>query len=356
MSEADATAWRSHVCGAMDTKTIGSRVRLAGWVYRRREHGQVLFVDLRDRSGVVQLVFDAEVNAAVLKDAGELRGEFVIAIEGEVVARSAETVNKNLPTGEVEVRVNELTVLNTSKVPPFQLDEQAAEAGEDLRLKYRFLDLRRSRYQKIMKLRHQVLLEARRYLDSLGYLEIETPILTKPTPEGARDYLVPSRNFPGAFYALPQSPQIFKQILMVSGFDRYFQIARCFRDEDMRADRQAEFTQVDIEASFVAEEDIQSLVEGLIVRMFAVAGVQLKPPFPRMKYADAMLRYGSDRPDLRYGLEIADVSEVVSGRGFKVFDDTIAKGGVVRVDVEDSVPVFTYEAAESGSKGRGIGG
>jgi aspartyl-tRNA synthetase len=330
MTEADATVWRSHVCGALDKTNISSRVRLAGWVYRRREHGQVLFIDLRDRFGVVQLVFDADVNADALKQAGDLRGEFVIAIEGEVVARSPETVNPSLPTGEVEVRVETMRVLNSSKVPPFQLDEQAAEAGEDLRLKYRFLDLRRGRYQEILKLRHKVLLEARRYLDSLGYLEIETPILTKPTPEGARDYLVPSRNFPGSFYALPQSPQIFKQILMVAGFDRYFQIARCFRDVDMRADRQAEFTQVDIEASFVSEEDVQNLVEGLIVKMFAVAGVQMEAPFPRMKYADAMLRYGCDRPDLRYGLEIADVSQAVAGRGFKVFDDTLEGGGVVR--------------------------
>jgi aspartyl-tRNA synthetase len=330
MIDADATSWRSHVCGVMDTAHIGSRVRLAGWVYRRREHGQVLFIDLRDRSGVVQLVFDTDVDPAALKQAGELRGEYVIAVEGIVVARSPETQNPGLPTGAVEVQVDRLTLLNSSKVPPFQLDEQAAEAGEDLRLKYRFLDLRRSKYQEIIKLRHKILLEARSYLDSLGYLEIETPILTKPTPEGARDYLVPSRNFPGAFYALPQSPQIFKQILMVSGFDRYFQIARCFRDEDMRADRQAEFTQVDIEASFVAEEDIQKMVEELMVRIFAVAGRKLETPFPRMKYSEAMLRYGSDRPDLRYGLEIADVSQEVSGRGFKVFDDTLQNGGVVR--------------------------
>jgi len=330
MAKPDATAWRSHMCGALSVEQIGLQVKLAGWVHRRREHGQVLFLDLRDRTGLVQLVFDAELSAEALRQAGDVRSEYVLAVQGEVVARSPESINPGLATGAVEVRVAAVQVLNASEVPPFQLDDQAGEAAEELRLKYRFLDLRRARFQEILKLRHQVLLAARRHLDSQGFMEIETPILTRPTPEGARDYLVPSRNFPGSFYALPQSPQIFKQILMVSGFDRYFQIARCFRDEDMRADRQAEFTQVDIEASFVAEEDIQRVVEGLMVEVFAVAGVHLDTPFPRMTYDDAMLRYGCDRPDMRFALEIADVSDVVEGRGFRVFDDVVGKGGVVR--------------------------
>ena len=330
MTHPDATAWRSHMCGALSVEHIGQKVRLAGWVHRRREHGQVLFVDLRDRTGRLQLVFAAELSGEALRQAGDLRSEYVIAVQGEVVARSRDAVNPALATGEVEVRVATVQVLNTSEVPPVQVDDQAAEAAEELRLKYRFLDLRRTRSQEILRLRHEVLLAARSYLDGRGFLEIETPILTRPTPEGARDYLVPARNFPGSFYALPQSPQIFKQILMVSGFDRYFQIARCFRDEDMRADRQAEFTQIDIEASFVDEEDIQRLVEGLMVRLFAAAGAKLDTPFPRMSYDLAMLRYGCDKPDLRFALEIADVSDVVKGRSFRVFDDVVGTGGVVR--------------------------
>ncbi|TDI29012.1 MAG: aspartate--tRNA ligase [Acidobacteria bacterium] len=330
MTDPDVTAWRSHMCGALSVEQVGQQVRLAGWVHRRREHGLVLFVDLRDRAGLVQLVFDAQLSEEALQQAGDLRSEYVIAVGGEVVARSEDAVNPAIATGAVEVRVATVQVLNTSEVPPVQVDDQVAEAAEDVRLKYRFLDLRRTRPQEILRLRHEVLLAARGYLDGRGFMEIETPILTRPTPEGARDYLVPSRNFPGSFYALPQSPQIFKQILMVAGFDRYFQIARCFRDEDMRADRQAEFTQIDIEASFVDEEDIQRLVEGLMVQLFAAADVKLDTPFPRMSYDDAMLRYGSDKPDLRFGLEITDVSEVVQGRGFRVFDDVVGKGGVVR--------------------------
>ncbi len=329
MREIDATSHRSGMCGTLRAEDTGRSVRLAGWVHRRRDHGQLIFVDLRDRTGLVQVVFDADISAESHRLAEDLRAEYVIAVEGDVVGRTPENVNPSLPTGQIEVKVRAVRQLNRSETIPFPLDEEGA-ASEELRLRYRYLDLRRPRYQRILALRHTVLLAARRYLDQRGFLEIETPILTKPTPEGARDYLVPSRVYPGSFYALPQSPQIFKQILMVAGFDRYFQIARCFRDEDMRADRQAEFTQVDIEASFVDEADVQELSEGLMESIFQAAGHTLQRPFPRMTYGEAMARYGTDRPDLRFDLEIGDVSHLVRGKGFRVFDDTLERGGVVR--------------------------
>ena len=329
MPATDSTALRSTVCGTLRAEDTGQIVRLAGWVHRRRDHGHLIFIDLRDRSGTVQVVFDAE-QAPESHALGEtIRGEFVLAVEGKVARRAPENINPNLPTGEVEVRADKVRLLNRSETLPFPLHEESS-ASEELRLRYRYLDLRRPRYQHIFALRHRALLATRNHLASRGFLEIETPVLTKPTPEGARDYLVPSRLHPGCFYALPQSPQLFKQILMVSGFDRYFQIARCFRDEDMRADRQAEFTQVDIEASFVDEGDIQELVEGVITEMFRAAGTEIQTPFPRMTWEEAMRRFGTDRPDLRFGLEIGDVSGIVKGKGFRVFDDTLAGGGVVR--------------------------
>jgi aspartyl-tRNA synthetase len=325
----EPNVYRSQSGGTLRVEDTGRRVRLAGWVHRQRDHGQLIFIDLRDRSGRVQLVFDAEAAPESHRLAQTLRAEAVVCVEGEVVERTPENVNQSLLTGAIEVRVSSVTLLNRSEPLPFPLDE-AGTASDELHLRYRYLDLRRPRYQELLGLRHKVLLSARQYLDSQGFLEIETPILTKPTPEGARDYLVPSRNHPGSFYALPQSPQIFKQILMVSGFDRYFQIARCFRDEDMRADRQAEFTQVDIETSFVEEKNVQDLVEGLVARMFEAAGHAIKAPFPRMSYSEAMRRFGIDRPDLRFDLEIRDVSELVRGMGFRVFDETLARKGVIR--------------------------
>ncbi|MFQ5718059.1 MAG: aspartate--tRNA ligase [Acidobacteriota bacterium] len=329
MPAVDSTAYRTTVCGTLRAADTGQVVRLAGWVHRRRDHGHLIFIDLRDRSGTVQVVFDAEEAPDAHATGETVRGEFVLAVEGTVARRGQENINENLPTGEIEVRAAVVRILNRADVLPFSVNEDST-AAEDLRLRYRFLDLRRPRYQEIFSLRHRALLATREFLSEKGFLEIETPVLTKPTPEGARDYLVPSRVHPGCFYALPQSPQIFKQILMVSGFDRYFQVARCFRDEDMRADRQAEFTQIDIEASFVDERDIQDLVEGVISKMFEAAGYRIATPFARMTWDEAMARFGTDRPDLRFGLEIGDVSDVVSGKGFRVFDKVIEAGGVVR--------------------------
>ena len=357
-SGAEATAWRTDGCGRLRAADVGRRVRLAGWVHRRRDHGHVIFIDLRDRGGVTQLVLDPGRSREAHAAGGGLRGEFVIAVEGEVVPRSPENVNPALPTGEIEVQVLALTLLNRSEPLPFPLDGEAT-AADDLRLRYRFLDLRRPRFQELLATRHRALLAVRRHLDAQGFLEIETPILTKPTPEGARDYLVPSRLNPGSFYALPQSPQLFKQILMVAGFDRYFQIARCFRDEDMRADRQAEFTQVDIEASFVGEEDIQRLVEGLVREMFAAAGHDVQAPFARLTWAEAMRRYGTDRPDVRFGLEIGDVTEAATGSGFRVFEETVKAGGVVRGlawPEGAAVPRSQIDALEERARGWGARG
>lgn len=309
---------RSHYCGEINEALIGKEVKLYGWVHRRRDHGQVIFIDLRDTKGLVQVVFNPEQTAA-FKIAETLRNEYVITVTGVVRARPAGTENKDLSTGNVEVLAQAVEVLNRSEPVPFRIDEYQ-ETGEEVRLKYRYLDLRRPEMANRMKFRAQLNKTIRDYLSEQGFLEIETPILTKTTPEGARDYLVPSRNYPGWFYALPQSPQIFKQLLMVAGLDRYFQIVRCFRDEDLRADRQPEFTQLDLEMSFVEEKDIQNITEGLIRDLFAeLLQVQLPNPFPRMTYAEAMHRYGSDKPDLRIPLELVDIGDLLKTVEFKVF-------------------------------------
>ncbi|MEN9704926.1 MAG: hypothetical protein RLZZ393_805 [Pseudomonadota bacterium] len=307
---------RSHYCGQVNESLIGQEVTVAGWVNRRRDHGGVIFVDLRDREGLVQVVFDPD-DQQLFADAERLRNEYVIAVQGLVRARPTGTANANIASGQVEMLARKLTVLNRSEPLPFQLDEQVSE---EVRLRYRYLDLRREEMNQRLRLRHRVTSAMRRYMDDNGFLDIETPMLTKATPEGARDYLVPSRTHHGKFFALPQSPQIFKQLLMVSGFDRYYQIVRCFRDEDLRADRQPEFTQLDIETSFLSQDEIMGLMEGLIRDIFArVLEIALPDPFPRMSYAEAMRRYGSDKPDLRVPLELVDVADLVAGCDFKVF-------------------------------------
>ena len=318
---------RTCYCGAVTESLVGRTITVMGWVDRIRDLGNLVFLDLRDRSGIVQIVSSPE--SGCLEKARQVRPEFVLAIVGEVVKRSEDTVNEEIPTGTVEVRASELRILNRAQTPPFPINGDVT-ASEETRLRYRFLDLRRRPLQANMRLRHQVCLEARRELDEQGFLEIETPFLTKSTPEGARDYLVPSRIHRGHFYALPQSPQLFKQLLMVSGFDRYFQIVRCFRDEDLRADRQPEFTQVDIELSFPRMQTIFRLVEGLLVRMFGAAGIQVGTPFPRMCYADAMENYGTDRPDIRYELKLRDVSAAFAETPFQVFRQILEEGGVVK--------------------------
>ena len=310
---------RSHDCGSLSAADIGAEVCLMGWVQYRRDHGGLIFVDLRDRAGLTQVVFSPDIAPGAHENAHILRSEYVIAIKGKVRHRPEGMVNPNMPTGEIEVVVNDWKLLNTSKTPPFPIEDRA-DAGENLRLANRALDLRRPRMQSSLRLRHKVAQAMRRYLDDEGFVEVETPVLTKSTPEGARDFLVPSRLNPGEFYALPQSPQLFKQLLMVAGFDRYFQIVRCFRDEDLRADRQPEFTQVDLEMSFVDEEAVMSVAEGLMKAVFKAAlGRELAPPFPRMTWKEAMARYGVDKPDTRFGLELHDITEHVRGSGFKLF-------------------------------------
>jgi aspartyl-tRNA synthetase len=307
---------RTHYCGDVNERLVGSTIAVAGWVHRRRDHGGVIFVDLRDRDGLLQVVFDPDA-AAVFGEAERLRGEWVIKVTGTVRPRPAGTANANLPSGQVELLAREIEVLNRAAPIPFQLDE---EVNEETRLKYRYIDLRRDVMQKRLRLRHAVTRAMRSYLDEHGFIDVETPMLTKATPEGARDYLVPSRTQPGKFFALPQSPQIFKQLLMMSGFDRYYQIVRCFRDEDLRADRQPEFTQLDIETSFLERDEIMGLMEGLMRKLFAdVLGQQLPEPMPRMTYAEAMRRYASDKPDLRISLELVDVADLVRDSDFKVF-------------------------------------
>jgi len=322
---------KTHACGALSTQDVGLSVRLAGWVQRRRDHGGLIFVDLRDRAGVVQVVIDPEkVGAEQFRLAESLRNEFVIAVRGDVVRRLPGMENPNLATGEIEVVARELALLNTSATPPFPIDTRV-EVDEALRLRYRYLDLRRPELQRNLALRHRVTQTIRAFLDEKGFYEIETPMLTRSTPEGARDYLVPSRLYPGSFFALPQSPQLFKQLLMVAGYERYFQIARCFRDEDLRADRQPEFTQLDLEMSFVDEEGVMSIIEELIARIFSVTkGIEIPLPLPRISYDEAMDRYGSDKPDLRYELPLVDVSAVARGCGFRVFADAVESGGVVK--------------------------
>jgi len=313
----NAGQWRSHYCGMIDTGLVDAEISLCGWVDRRRDHGGVIFIDLRDRTGIVQVVFDPDAGAD-FELADKVRGEYVLQLNGRVRARSEETVNPDMATGEVEVYATSLTVLNQSETPPFQLDS-FTDVGEDVRLKYRYLDLRRAEMQERLLLRSRVTSSIRRFLDANGFLDIETPILTRATPEGARDYLVPSRTHEGQFFALPQSPQLFKQLLMVSGFDRYYQVAKCFRDEDLRADRQPEFTQIDIETSFLSQDEIMSIAERLVVELFTeVLDVEFAE-FPRMSYADAMRLYGSDKPDLRIPLQLVDVADLMESVDFKVF-------------------------------------
>ncbi|MBI3398542.1 MAG: aspartate--tRNA ligase, partial [Deltaproteobacteria bacterium] len=321
---------RSNYCGDLSGKDIGKEVILMGWVQRRRDHGGLIFVDLRDREGLVQIVFNPAINKVSHENAHHIRAEFVLAIKGAVSKRPAGTENPALKTGGIEVLVKELKILNESETPPFVIEDDT-DVAESVRLQYRYLDLRRQSLQKNLILRHKVCKITRDYLCERHFLEIETPILTKSTPEGARDYLVPSRLNPGHFFALPQSPQLFKQILMVSGFDRYFQIVRCFRDEDLRSDRQPEFTQIDAEMSFVDREDVMGLMEGLIAEIFKnAADVELKLPFPRMGYAEAVGKYGLDNPDTRFGLELKDITGIVKDSGFKVFADAVRRGGIVK--------------------------
>ena len=321
---------RSHDCGSLRMEHLGQTVVLMGWVQRRRDHGGLIFIDLRDRGGLTQVVFDPQRNAESHERAHDLRSEHVIAVTGVVRVRPEGMTNPNLDTGEVEVVVDEFRLLNTSLTPPF-LPEDSTDASESLRLRYRYLDLRRPVLFRNLRLRHRSAQAIRQYLNQAGFLEVETPFLTRSTPEGARDYLVPSRVNPGKFYALPQSPQLFKQLLMISGFDRYYQIVRCFRDEDLRADRQPEFTQVDIEMAFIHEDQILRLTEGLVKELFAqVLGQDLSLPFPRLSYSEAMARYGTDKPDIRFGLELADVTPVFADSNFQVFARIVKTGGVVK--------------------------
>lgn len=321
---------RSHHCGDLRKTDAGKQVTLCGWVSKRRDHGGIIFIDLRDRYGLVQVIIDPAHDEKDFHAAEAVRSEYVLQVTGVVRERSAETVNANLPTGEVEVVVKDLEVLNPSKTPPFYIQD-GVDVDENVRLRYRYLDLRRPEMQKNLILRHKVTKAVRDFLDNRDFLEIETPMLTKSTPEGARDYLVPSRVNPGKFYALPQSPQLFKQILMIAGMERYFQIARCFRDEDLRADRQPEFTQLDMEMSFIDEDDIMTLTENLIAYVFKeTLNVDLKVPFGRMTWDDAMDKYGSDKPDLRFDMPLVNMNPALEGTSFKVFKDILEKGGLVK--------------------------
>ncbi len=321
---------RTHHLNELGAADVGKEVVLMGWVQRRRDHGGVIFVDLRDREGITQVVFNPTVDAAVHEKAHVIRNEYVLGVRGTVEKRPEGMINPNLKMGEIEILVCELKILNSAETPPFMIEDNL-DASELIRLKHRHIDLRRPSLQKNIILRHRAAMAVRRFLDANGFLEIETPFLTRSTPEGARDYLVPSRVNPGQFYALPQSPQIFKQLLMVAGYDRYFQIVRCFRDEDLRADRQPEFTQIDMELSFVGEADVMNISEQMMATLFSeLLGRELKLPFPRLKYPEAIGRYGLDKPDLRFGLELKDVSDIVAGSGFKVFAEAATKGGIVK--------------------------
>src|SRR6266566_3333203 len=323
---------RTHSCGELRDADIGKKVTLMGWVARRRDFGDLTFIDLRDRAGITQVVFNAKDAPETHAKAKELRGEYVIGVGGEVVSRDENTRNPKIATGEIEVHARELYLFNDARTPPFQLDAgPEVLASEDLRLKYRYLDLRRPQLQANLRLRHRVVAEIRRYMDAQGFTEIETPILIKSTPEGARDYIVPSRIQPGKFFALPQSPQLFKQICMIAGLDKYFQIAKCFRDEDLRADRQPEFTQLDVEMSFATLDQIYSVTEGLFARVFKLIGVDLPTPFARFTYAEAMRSWGSDKPDLRIeGMELKDLSTVLHGTDFAPYASALAAGGEVK--------------------------
>ena len=348
---------RSHYCGQVDEKLLGERITVAGWVHRRRDHGGVIFVDLRDREGLLQIVFDPDA-AQVFREAERLRNEWVVRVTGTVRARPEGTVNAQLPSGKVELLARELELLNRSEPLPFQLDEQV---GEEVRLRYRYLDLRREVMTQRLRLRHRITRAMRGYLDGHGFIDLETPMLTKATPEGARDYLVPSRTHPGKFFALPQSPQIFKQLLMIAGFDRYYQIVRCFRDEDLRADRQPEFTQLDVETSFLRQDGIMQLMEGLVRHIFReVLAAELPDPFPRMSYAEALRRFGSDKPELRIPLELTDVADLVRDCDFKVFAGPAkdAQGRVAALRVpgggalaRSAIDEYTAYVARYGAKG-----
>ncbi len=321
---------RTHYCGDLRAADAGREVILMGWAHRRRDHGGVIFVDLRDREGLTQVVFNPEFNAEAHREAHRIRSEYVLAVKGTVRVRPEGMVNPALKTGEIEVMITELEILNESRTPPFVLDVDA-DLSENVRLKYRYLDLRRPGIQHNLFLRSRAAMETRKYMEDLGFIEVETPILTKSTPEGARDYLVPSRVNPGMFYALPQSPQLFKQLLMVSGFDRYFQICKCFRDEDLRADRQPEFTQIDVEMSFITEDDIIGIMEGLIARLFkACLDRDLRLPFPRITYHDAIDRYGRDNPDTRFKMELVNLTDILGDADFNVFRETARSGGVIK--------------------------
>ncbi|NQX60984.1 aspartate--tRNA ligase [Paenibacillus qinlingensis] len=350
---------KTHHCGQLTKAHVGETVILNGWVQVRRDFGGLLFIDLRDRSGLIQTVFNPDFSGDALAIADRARNEYVLAIKGKVVERDAETVNKNIPTGEIEVQVTDIEIMNAAKTPPFFI-EDGVEVDEAVRLKYRYLDLRRPEMQRTLMLRSKASNIFRNFLDSQGFIDVETPILTKSTPEGARDYLVPSRVHPGEFFALPQSPQIFKQLLMVSGLERYYQIARCFRDEDLRADRQPEFTQVDIETSFLSQDQLLEILEELVVKLMKeTANVEIPRPFQRITHADAMAKYGSDKPDLRFDLELKDVSDIVSTSGVQVFASVVNGGGQVkalnakgcgtwsRKEIDDLLPF----AARYGAKG-----
>ena len=318
--------FRTHTCGELRISDANKQVTLSGWVQRSRKMGGMTFIDLRDRYGITQLVFNEEINAELCERANKLGREFVIQITGTVNERFSK--NANIPTGDIEIIVSELNVLNTAMTPPFTIEDNT-DGGDDIRMKYRYLDLRRNAVRSNLELRHKMTIEVRKYLDSLGFIEVETPVLIGSTPEGARDFVVPSRMNPGQFYALPQSPQTLKQLLMVSGFDRYFQIAKCFRDEDLRADRQPEFTQIDCEMSFVEQEDIITTFEGMAKHLFkTLRGVELTEPFPRMAWADAMKYYGSDKPDLRFGMKFVELMDIMKGYGFSVFDNAAYIGGI----------------------------
>ena len=321
---------RTHTCCELGANDAGAEVVLMGWVQRRRDHGGVIFVDLRDRDGITQVVFNPEVSSMVHEKAHVLRSEYVIGIRGKVEKRLEGMANPNLKTGEIEVFATELNIFNAAETPPFMIEDNV-DVSENVRLKYRHIDLRRTLLQKNIINRHRAAASVRQYLNSRRFIDIETPVLTRSTPEGARDYLVPSRVNPGLFYALPQSPQIFKQLLMIAGFDRYYQIVKCFRDEDLRADRQPEFTQIDMEMSFVGEDEVMDIAQGLMVKLFKdVLDIDLNVPFPRLSYEDAVGRFGLDKPDIRFGLELVDISDIVEKAGFKVFSDAVNKGGKVK--------------------------
>jgi aspartyl-tRNA synthetase len=351
-----ANRYRDRWAGQLRVEQVGERPRVAGWVHRRRDHGGLIFIDLRDRTGLLQLVFRPEEAPEAHAAAGRLRSEDVVTATGELVRREEANVNPALPTGEVELAVSEFELLADAETPPFQVDEDEP-VGEELRLRYRYLDLRKERMRDTMVLRHDVVKTIRDHLSEQGFLEIETPILTRSTPEGARDFLVPSRLMLGSWYALPQSPQLFKQLLMIGGLERYFQIPRCFRDEDFRADRQLEFTQLDIEMAFVEEEDVHELIDPLLERVLALGGIEVELPLERLTYDEAMLRYGSDRPDRRLGVEIQDLTDVFRGSGFKVFGGAIENGGVVRaLRARGDFPRSRLDGLEAQAKSLGAKG